>query len=131
SEIFCSESNETNKSERDAPTITQTQVTTAGSTTKASPPATRVQSTTTTPETTTIKKPAPTPESVQVSETEFKITLAPKALKAGTVTFVIKNVGKLPHDLAVVGGPKSALISPGKSGTLTTKLKAGKVELYC
>jgi len=122
---------ETKKSERAAQTFSQAQPTTAGTTTKASPPATLVQSTTTTPETTTRAKPAPKPQTIQVTETEFKITLGTKALKAGSVTFDVKNVGKIPHDLAIVGGLKTPLISPGKTAMLSTTLKAGKIELYC
>ncbi len=47
------------------------------------------------------------------------------------MTFEVKNVGKLRHDLAIAGGPKTALISPGNTVTLSTTLKAGTVELYC
>jgi uncharacterized cupredoxin-like copper-binding protein len=75
--------------------------------------------------------PAPTPQIVQVTEKEFKIILASTTLRAGVVTFQIKNTGAIAHDLAIVGGPKSALIQPGKTGTLTATLKAGTVELYC
>jgi uncharacterized cupredoxin-like copper-binding protein len=79
----------------------------------------------------TTAKPTSVPQTVDVTEKEFKIILATPTLKAGTVTFKIKNTGALPHDLAVVGGPKSSLIQPGKTGTLTATLKAGTVELYC
>ena len=130
-EVFGAEPKETKKSERAAQTFSQAQPTTAGTTTKASPPATLVQSTTTTPETSTRAKPAPKPQTIQVTETEFKITLGTKALKAGSVTFDVKNVGKIPHDLAIVGGLKTPLISPGKTAMLSTTLKAGKIELYC
>jgi len=43
----------------------------------------------------------------------------------------VKNVGKIPHDLALQGGAKTALISPGKSATLTVTLKPGTYTLYC
>jgi nitrite reductase (NO-forming) len=81
--------------------------------------------------TTTTAKPAAKPQTIQVTEKEFKITLAPASLHAGPVTFQIKNTGKLPHDLAVVGGPKSSLIQPGGTATLQTTLKSGPIELYC
>jgi nitrite reductase (NO-forming) len=82
------------------------------------------------PATTTTAKPAAKPLTIQVTEKEFKITLA-ASLHAGPVTFQIKNTGKLPHDLAVVGGPKSTLIQPGGTATLKATLKAGPIELYC
>jgi uncharacterized cupredoxin-like copper-binding protein len=76
-------------------------------------------------------KPAASPQVVDVTEKEFKIILATQTLKAGPVTFKIKNTGAIPHDLAIVGGPKSALINAGGTGTLQATLKAGTVELYC
>jgi nitrite reductase (NO-forming) len=87
-------------------------------------------------ETTTAAAPATTTstaraQTVRVTETEFKITLATTALKAGPVTFSVKNVGKIQHDLAIAGGPKTKLIAPGGTATLTTTLKAGPLELYC
>src|SRR5262249_22515717 len=83
--------------------------------------------------TTAAPKPKPTaaPQVVDVTEKEFKIILATQTLKAGPITFKIKNTGAIPHDLAIVGGPKSALIPAGGTGTLTATLKAGTVELYC
>jgi nitrite reductase (NO-forming) len=81
--------------------------------------------------TATTAAPAGRAQTVQVTEKEFKISLAPSALHAGPVTFQIKNTGALAHDLAIVGGPKSRLIPAGGTGTLTTTLKAGPVELYC
>jgi len=83
------------------------------------------------PTATTAKPKSAPPQVVDVTEKEFKIILATPTLKAGTVTFKIKNTGALPHDLAVVGGPKSSLIPPKGTGTLTVKLKAGTAELYC
>ena len=56
---------------------------------------------TTTRETTTSAKPAET--KVPVSETEFKITTASTDLKAGEITFEVKNEGKIDHDLAIKG----------------------------
>jgi uncharacterized cupredoxin-like copper-binding protein len=78
--------------------------------------------------------PAPKPQAttVQVTETEFKITLASGNLKAGAVTFQVKNAGKIPHDLAIAGtSEKTALIPAGGTAELKVTLKAGKVELYC
>jgi len=101
---------------------------TAGTT--ATPPTSTSSTTATTPSAPP-GKPAPAPQVVQVTEKEFKISLSTPTLKAGAVTFQIKNVGAIPHDLAVVGGPKSALIPAKGIGTLTVTLEPGTTELYC
>jgi uncharacterized cupredoxin-like copper-binding protein len=97
------------------PTTTQQQTTTQ-------------RQTTTTAQTTTQAEAAQT---VQVSETEFKIALAGYKAKAGKFTFDVKNAGKIAHDLAIKGGPKTALIQPGGTAQLTVTLKPGKYHLYC
>jgi len=74
---------------------------------------------------------------VQVRESEFKIVPAPAALPAaGKVTFVVRNAGKIAHDLALQGpgvsaSSKTPLINAGGSATLTVSLKAGTYTLYC
>jgi uncharacterized cupredoxin-like copper-binding protein len=68
---------------------------------------------------------------VHVTEVEFKITLSPAKVKAGAVTFDVKNAGKVQHDLAIQGGKKTPLINPGGSATLTTTLKKGATTVYC
>ena len=70
-------------------------------------------------------------KTIQVQEKEFKITLVSSTVAAGTVTFAVTNVGKIPHDLAIQGGTKSSLIAAGKTGKLTATLKKGTVTLYC
>lgn len=85
---------------------------------------------TTTQETTPSAKPAE--KKVPVSETEFKITTASTELKAGEITFEVKNDGKIPHDLAIKGtSDKTELIPAGGTAELKVTLKAGKYELYC
>ena len=71
---------------------------------------------------------------VAVTENEFHVILASKTLPAGTYTFVVKNAGKIQHDLAVQGGAvndKTPLINPGSTAKLTVKLPAGTYTLYC
>ena len=69
---------------------------------------------------------------VQVSETEFKITTDLTSFKAGQITFVAKNDGKIPHDLAVKEtGDKTKEIPPGGTAELKVNLKPGDYELYC
>src|SRR5207249_2318323 len=81
---------------------------------------------------TTTAAATPQATTVAVDETEFKITTATTTFKAGQITFEAKNVGKIPHDLAVKQtGDKTKLIQPGGSATLKVTLKAGKYELYC
>jgi plastocyanin len=76
--------------------------------------------------------PSPKAATVQVSEKEFKITLASTTLKAGQITFDVKNVGTIPHDLVIAGtSDRTKLISPGQTATLTAQLKPGRYELYC
>ena len=98
------------------PTTTQQQTTTR-------------QQTTTTAQTTTQAQVAA--QTVQVTETEFRIALAGYKAKAGKFTFEVKNAGKIEHDLAIKGGPKTALIQPGGTAKLTVTLKPGKYHLYC
>ena len=74
---------------------------------------------------------------VQVREVEFKIVPVPATLpKAGRVTFVVENAGKIQHDLALQGAGVSAstktpLISPGQTAKLTVTLAVGTYTLYC
>jgi uncharacterized cupredoxin-like copper-binding protein len=88
--------------------------------------------------------------SVGITEKEFKMTPSVKSVKAGSVTFRIKNRGALDHTFAIVKTSlavgklpvKSDRVSlkpikdvgpfkPGKGGTLTLNLKPGKYVLYC
>ena len=133
-EVFGAEPKEHKVAESTGETTTAATATTAPTTTTAA--ATTTAATTTTGTTTTIPNsppgpPVPTPRLVKVTEKEFKIILASKSLKAGTTTFQIENTGAIAHDLAIVGGAKSALIQPKGSGTLTVQLKPGTIELYC
>ena len=92
---------------------------------------TAATTTTTTQGTTTQAAPA---TKVDVSETEFKITLAKTPTAAGSYEFVVKNDGKIPHDLVVSGNgvnAKTSLLNPGQSETLKVDLKPGTYDLYC
>jgi uncharacterized cupredoxin-like copper-binding protein len=101
--------------------------TAAGTTTHQS---TTTPTATTPPATTTAPKPQAT--TIEPVETEFKIALPSTQLKAGKITFLVKNEGNIPHDLAVKEtGDKTKLIPAGGSAELTVTLKPGKYELYC
>jgi uncharacterized cupredoxin-like copper-binding protein len=93
-------------------------------------------------------------ESAKVAVTlkEFKV-LAPASAKAGKVTFVVSNKGKLKHEFIVVKTNKApgklpvkgtkanlkglsvrgeiASFKPGLTKRLTLKLRAGKYVLIC
>ena len=76
--------------------------------------------------------PSPVSVRVRVSEKEFKIMLATTTLKAGRITFDVKNVGTIPHDLVIAGtSDRTKLIPPGHTAMLTAQLKSGRYELYC
>jgi uncharacterized cupredoxin-like copper-binding protein len=74
---------------------------------------------------------------LKVQESEFRIALpALSTLPEGKITFVVQNVGKVPHNLAVRGGKvagptKTPLIPPGQSAKLTVSLSVGNYTLYC
>ena len=73
-------------------------------------------------------------KTVQVQESEFKILPASVTVPHGTVTFAVKNVGKIPHDLSISGpklAKKTALINPGGTATLAVTLAKGTYTLYC
>jgi uncharacterized cupredoxin-like copper-binding protein len=53
-------------------------------------------------------------------------------LKAGKITFKVKNAGKIPHDLAIKGmTARTKLIPAGGLAELAVTLKPGTYELYC
>lgn len=104
----------------------------AAETTTAAATTTTQQTTTaeTTTQQATTAKPAET--KVPVSETEFKITLGSTDLKAGEITFQVKNDGKVPHDFAIKEtGDKTKEIPAGGTAELKVTLKPGKYVFYC
>ena len=68
---------------------------------------------------------------VQVQEKEFAITLSKHTVPHGTVTFVVKNVGKVAHNLTIQGGKATPNINGGGTAKLTVTLKKGSYTLYC
>jgi len=70
-------------------------------------------------------------KTIDVTESEYKIALPSlTSLAPGTYTFVVKNDGKVAHNL-VVGTKTTALIPPGETAELTVPLEAGTVSLFC
>lgn len=75
---------------------------------------------------------APTAQTVRVNATSYKITLSAKP-KAGTVRFVVRNVGDDEHDVWIRGGGRSArtpILAPGRSATITMKVKRGVIYRF-
>jgi uncharacterized cupredoxin-like copper-binding protein len=75
-------------------------------------------------------------QTVNVSETDFKLDPADPTVKAGTVSFEVTNNGQVTHNLEVEGpnGEEElpSDLAPGDSGTLTVDLtKPGTYEFYC
>jgi uncharacterized cupredoxin-like copper-binding protein len=88
---------------------------------------------------------------VQVTEKEWSLKPVPVSVKPGQVTFVLKNAGKLAHELVVLKtniapgklptkGTKATepgrvgkipSIKPGGTKRVTLNLKAGKYVLIC
>ncbi len=74
---------------------------------------------------------------------EFGFKLSTKTVKHGSVTFKVTNGGAIPHTFKLCSSPKggsanacagkaTAMISPGKSATLTVTLpSAGTYEYLC
>jgi uncharacterized cupredoxin-like copper-binding protein len=92
---------------------------------------TKATTTTTTQGTTNQAAPA---TKVDVSEIEFKITLAKTPTAAGSYDFAVKNDGKIAHDFVVSGNgvnAKTPLLNPGDSKTLSVDLKPGTYDVYC
>jgi plastocyanin len=73
---------------------------------------------------------------VTATESEFHITLSLKKFTAATYTFHIVNSGGTSHALEIQGpglaaDARSALVSPGASGSLTVTLSKGTYDVYC
>ena len=134
-EVFGAE--ETEKGEEHAAGTTSEPTTTeeAPTTTEEAPTTTTVALP---PPTTTTAEPKPKPkrkpQTIDVTETEFKIALPSTQVKAGPVTFNAKNAGKIDHDLVVTGQglTKGTPVFPGgQSRTLKVTLKPGTYKLFC
>jgi plastocyanin len=65
-------------------------------------------------------------------EKEYAIALDKTQIKAGSITFNVKNVGTLPHNLAIKELNKATEnIDAGKSATLTVDLQPGTYTVIC
>jgi uncharacterized cupredoxin-like copper-binding protein len=67
---------------------------------------------------------------VTVTAKDFSFALSTKTVKAGRVTFVIRNASPALHDFAIAGH-HSKTIGPGKTTTLIVALKPGRYLYKC
>jgi uncharacterized cupredoxin-like copper-binding protein len=89
-----------------------------------------------TPATTTGGGAAGAGGAVDLTATDFKFDPSEPTVKAGDVTFSLKNDGQVEHSLEIedVNGGDVEIegdVAPGSSGTLTANLKPGTYEFYC
>ena len=75
-----------------------------------------------------------TTATIKVTEREYHIGLSVKTGKAGKVTFVVHNAGKIVHKLDLAGaGLKTTVkvpsIAPGTTRRVTVTLKGGTLKL--
>jgi len=70
---------------------------------------------------------------IDVVATEWSFTPAPLNLRAGPVTFRIRNEGVVDHNFGIERRPGAEVggIKPGESKTLTVRLDAGTYTAYC
>ena len=67
----------------------------------------------------------------KVIATEFKFRLPITSARTGTVTFMVQNKGKLPHDFRIAG-KKSRMVKPGGNAVLkVTFRKKGRYAYVC
>jgi len=73
-------------------------------------------------------------DTVDISETEFKLDPSEATVAAGEVTFALANDGNTSHNLEVEGDgieEVSDTIEPGGSTDLSVDLEPGTYEMYC
>ena len=68
---------------------------------------------------------------IRVTATDFRFALSARAARKGTVVFVVKNAGKLPHDFRITG-KRTPRLAAGATARLTVRFaKAGKFPYIC
>lgn len=75
-----------------------------------------------------------TAQPVTVTLSEWKISMSRDTVKAGAVSFLIKNSGAIVHGFYVLGenvDKGSPSIAAGQEASLNVTLKAGTYEVFC
>jgi plastocyanin len=71
---------------------------------------------------------------INVTAEDLSFSLDGSQLKAGTITFIIRNNGFMTHDFAIRGNgidQQTPMINPGESATLTVDLHPGTYTYEC
>jgi hypothetical protein len=79
---------------------------------------------------------APFPTRVQVTSTEFRLTMSRVVVPGGRVRIELVNLGEDPHDLKLrrIGGKYTYTIHetlPGERSTKTLRLVRGRYQVWC
>jgi nitrite reductase (NO-forming) len=79
---------------------------------------------------------APFPTRVQVTSTEFRLTMSRVVVPGGRVRIELVNMGEDPHDLKLrrIGGKYTYTIPetlPGERATKTLRLIRGRYQVWC
>ena len=79
---------------------------------------------------------APPPTRVQVTSTEFRLSMSRVVVPGGRVRIELVNFGEDPHDLKLrrIGGKYTYTIPethPGERSTKTLRLVAGRYQVWC
>jgi hypothetical protein len=79
---------------------------------------------------------APFPTRVQVTSTEFRLTMSRVVVPGGRVRIELVNLGEDPHDLKLrrIGGKYTYTIPetlPGERSTKTLRLIRGRYHVWC
>ena len=67
---------------------------------------------------------------VAVTAKEMKFGLRPTSTRAGTVTFSVRNTGRLRHDFKIAG-KKTRVLRPRQTATLTVRLRKRTYAYLC
>lgn len=73
-------------------------------------------------------------QAIPVTLSEWKVDMARDTVRAGSVTFRVKNEGSMIHGFHVEGqglDEETRQIPTGQSASLTVILKPGTYQLYC
>jgi len=72
---------------------------------------------------------------IAVTERDYTIALSKRSVPAGRITFVVHNRSRTAHRFGVKGNGVSksirGVIAPGKTKSLTVRLKKGRYTVYC
>jgi nitrite reductase (NO-forming) len=71
-------------------------------------------------------------QAVKVEMSEFKFTITPAEVSAGTVTFTLVNAGAVEHSFIINGtSMKSAVVRAGQTATVQADLAPGTYTAIC